>query len=80
MGRAVRESGIAREKVFVVTKLWNSDQGYASAIRACDQSLAKLKLDCIDLYLIHWPNRADASIPGARWWSCASRASAAQSA
>ncbi len=55
VGRAVRESGIAREKVFVVTKLWNSDQGYASAIRACDQSLAKLKLDYIDLYLIHWP-------------------------
>jgi diketogulonate reductase-like aldo/keto reductase len=55
VGRAVRESGIAREKVFVVTKLWNSDQGYASAIQACDQSLAKLKLDYIDLYLIHWP-------------------------
>ena len=55
VGRAVRDSGIAREEVFVVTKLWNSDQGYAPAIKACNDSLAKLKLDCIDLYLIHWP-------------------------
>jgi diketogulonate reductase-like aldo/keto reductase len=55
VGRAVRESGIPRDQIFVVTKLWNSDQGYASAIKACDASLAKLKLDCIDLYLIHWP-------------------------
>ena len=55
VGRAVRCSGIAREQVFVVTKLWNSDQGYASAIKACNQSLAKLKLEYVDLYLIHWP-------------------------
>jgi diketogulonate reductase-like aldo/keto reductase len=55
VGRAVRESGIPRGEVFVVTKLWNTDQGYASAIKACDASLAKLKLDAIDLYLIHWP-------------------------
>ena len=55
VGRAVRESGVPRSEVFVVTKLWNSDQGYASAIKACNASLAKLKLDYIDLYLIHWP-------------------------
>jgi diketogulonate reductase-like aldo/keto reductase len=55
VGRAVRQSGIAREEMFVVTKLWNSDQGYAPAIKACNASLAKLKLDYIDLYLIHWP-------------------------
>jgi len=55
VGRAVRESGIARDEVFVVTKLWNSDQGYASAIKACNESLAKLALEYIDLYLIHWP-------------------------
>jgi diketogulonate reductase-like aldo/keto reductase len=55
VGCAVRESGIARERLFVVTKLWNSDQGYASAIKACNESLAKLKLDYVDLYLIHWP-------------------------
>jgi diketogulonate reductase-like aldo/keto reductase len=57
VGRAVRESGIAREQVFIATKLWNSDQGYASAIKACEASLARLKLDYIDLYLIHWPER-----------------------
>ncbi|MCC7486777.1 MAG: aldo/keto reductase [Burkholderiales bacterium] len=55
VGRAVRESGLPRGDVFVVTKLWNSDHGYASAIRACEGSLAKLELDYIDLYLIHWP-------------------------
>jgi diketogulonate reductase-like aldo/keto reductase len=55
VGRAVRESGVPRSEVFVVTKLWNSDQGYASAIKACNASLAKLKLDYVDLYLIHWP-------------------------
>ena len=55
VGRAVRESGIPREQVFITTKLWNSDHGYASAIRACNASLARLKLDCVDLYLIHWP-------------------------
>ena len=55
VGRAVRESGIPRDQLFVVTKLWNSDQGYASAIEACSASLTKLKLDYVDLYLIHWP-------------------------
>lgn len=55
VGRAVRESGVPRDGVYVVTKLWNSDHGYASAIKACNASLAKLGLDYIDLYLIHWP-------------------------
>jgi len=62
VGRAVRESGLPREQVFVTTKLWNSDQGYASAIRAAEKSLRLLALDRIDLYLIHWPEprkRAD---------------------
>jgi diketogulonate reductase-like aldo/keto reductase len=51
----VREAGIARENIFVTTKLWTSDQGYESAKRAFDNSLAALGLDYIDLYLIHWP-------------------------
>jgi diketogulonate reductase-like aldo/keto reductase len=54
-GKAVNASGIAREELFVTTKLWNSDQGYDSALRAFDTSLDKLGLDYVDLYLIHWP-------------------------
>jgi diketogulonate reductase-like aldo/keto reductase len=62
VGRAVRESGIARSEIFVTTKLWNSDQGYKSALEAFDHSLARLGLDYVDLYLVHWPEpgkRAD---------------------
>ncbi|MGW5353319.1 aldo/keto reductase [Streptomyces sp. NPDC004031] len=60
-GRALAASGLPREELFVTTKLWNSDQGYDSALRAFDTSLAKLKLDHVDLYLIHWPQpRRDA--------------------
>jgi len=55
VGRAVGESGLPREQVFVTTKLWNSDQGHASAIKAGEKSLKLLGLDRIDLYLIHWP-------------------------
>jgi diketogulonate reductase-like aldo/keto reductase len=55
VGRGVRDSGLPREQVFVTTKLWNSDQGYDSALSACDTSLRKLGLGYIDLYLIHWP-------------------------
>jgi methylglyoxal/glyoxal reductase len=55
VGKAVRESGIPREQVFVTTKLWNSDHGYDSAIRAGEASLRSLNLGYIDLYLIHWP-------------------------
>ncbi|MGI5193627.1 aldo/keto reductase [Streptomyces sp. CA-288835] len=54
-GRALSSSGIAREDLFITTKLWNSDQGYDSTLRAFDTSLAKLGLDYVDLYLIHWP-------------------------
>ncbi|MET7537789.1 aldo/keto reductase [Streptomyces sp. NPDC058293] len=54
-GKAVAASGIAREKLFVTTKLWNADHGYDAALRAFDASLDKLGLDYLDLYLIHWP-------------------------
>ncbi|MDG4859795.1 aldo/keto reductase [Streptomyces sp. T-3] len=54
-GRAIADSGIAREDIFVTTKLWNADQGYDATLRAFDTSLAKLGLDHVDLYLIHWP-------------------------
>ncbi len=55
VGEAIRGSGIDRDEVFVTTKLWNSDQGFDSALAAFDASLAKLGLDYVDLYLIHWP-------------------------
>ena len=57
VGRAIRESGVARADIFVTSKLWNSEQGYDSTLRAFDQSMERLGLDVLDLYLIHWPVR-----------------------
>jgi 2,5-diketo-D-gluconate reductase A len=58
VGDAIAASGLRREEVFVTTKLWNNDQGYDSALAAFDASLEKLRLDQVDLYLIHWPTPA----------------------
>jgi methylglyoxal/glyoxal reductase len=55
VGRALRESGIRREDVFITTKVWNSHQGYDSTLYACEGSLGRLGLSYVDLYLIHWP-------------------------
>jgi diketogulonate reductase-like aldo/keto reductase len=55
VGRAVADCGVPREELFVTTKLWNDDQGYASAFRAFAASMERLGLDYVDLYLIHWP-------------------------
>ena len=55
VGSAIAACGIEREDLFITTKLWNDDQGYDAALRGFDASLAKLKLDFVDLYLIHWP-------------------------
>ncbi|MFB7336932.1 aldo/keto reductase [Streptomyces adustus] len=55
VGRALAASGLPRDELFVTTKLWNADQGYDATLRAFDASLAKLGLDHVDLYLIHWP-------------------------
>lgn len=65
VGTALHESGIRRDELFVTTKLWNSDQGYDSALRAFDASLKKLKVDFVDLYLIHWPT--DMSLIADSW-------------
>ncbi|CAL9608321.1 aldo/keto reductase [Streptomyces sp. enrichment culture] len=54
-GQAVKASGLPREDLFVTTKLWNTEQGYDSTLRAFDASLERLGLDYVDLYLIHWP-------------------------
>lgn len=55
VGKAIAESGVPREEVFVTTKLWNADQGYDSTLRVLDESLNKLQMDYLDLYLMHWP-------------------------
>ena len=55
VGRAIRDSGVARDDIFVTTKVWNADQGYDSTLRAFDASMRLLGLDLLDLYLIHWP-------------------------
>jgi 2,5-diketo-D-gluconate reductase A len=55
VGRAIRDSEVPREDVFLTTKLWNRDHGYDAALRAFDQSLERLGTDYVDLYLIHWP-------------------------
>lgn len=51
----LQEAGIAREDLFVTSKVWNADQGYDSTLEAYQTSLKKLDLDYLDLYLIHWP-------------------------
>lgn len=55
IGEAIVTANIPREQLFVTTKLWNSDQGYDATLKAFNASLERLKLDYIDLYLIHWP-------------------------
>ena len=55
VGAALAASGLAREDVFVTTKLWNSQQGHDSTLEAFDASLARLGFEYVDLYLIHWP-------------------------
>ena len=55
VGKAIKLSGINREDLFVTSKLWNTDQGYESTLKAFDKSIKNLDLDYLDLYLIHWP-------------------------
>ncbi|RYZ04237.1 MAG: aldo/keto reductase [Myxococcales bacterium] len=60
VGAAIAESDVPREQLFVTSKLWNKDHGYDAALRAFDATLARLKLEYLDLFLIHWP------VPGLR--------------
>lgn len=55
VGRAIKASGIPRDELFITTKVWNTDQGRDKTIAAMEASLARLDLDYVDLYLIHWP-------------------------
>ncbi len=66
VGKAIKDSGVKREEIFVTTKLWNGDQGYESTLKAFETSLKKLGLDYVDLYLIHWFKGYDNSLSSYR--------------
>lgn len=55
VGRAIRDSGLPREELFVTTKVWNSSQRSGHTLQAFEASLRKLQMDYVDLYLVHWP-------------------------
>nr|WP_026974569.1 aldo/keto reductase [Alicyclobacillus contaminans] len=55
VGKAIRDSGIRREDIFVTTKVWNTDQGFDNTLKAFEASRKRLGMDYVDLYLIHWP-------------------------
>jgi len=55
VGKAIRESGVPREDVFITTKVWNDSHGFENTLKAFEESREKLGVDYIDLYLIHWP-------------------------
>jgi 2,5-diketo-D-gluconate reductase A len=59
VGKALAESGLPRDEVFLTTKLNNSNHGHDAALRAMDESLAKLGVEYVDLFLIHWPRPKD---------------------
>ena len=56
VGQALRASGLPREAVFLTSKVWNTDRGYAPTKAAFQATLDRLGTDYLDLYLIHWPN------------------------
>ena len=55
VGKGIKQSEIAREELFLTGKVWNTDQGYESTLKAFETSLKKWQIDYLDLYLIHWP-------------------------
>ncbi|XP_028588490.2 glyoxal reductase-like isoform X1 [Podarcis muralis] len=59
--KAIKESGVKREDLWITTKLWHTDYGYENAKQACLESCKRLGVDYLDLYLVHWP---DTHIPG----------------
>lgn len=73
VGKGIKDSGIAREDLFVTSKLWNDNRGYDEAKKAFQETLERLQMDYLDLYLIHWPANqkqfgTDASKINAETW------------
>lgn len=67
VGRAIKDSGIKREDLFITSKLWNTDQGYETTKFALNNSLDRLGLEYLDLYLIHWPKGYEKA--RGTWWA-----------
>jgi diketogulonate reductase-like aldo/keto reductase len=57
VGQAIRECGVPREELFITSKVWNTEQGYDTTLKAFEDSLNRLGLEYLDLYLIHWPGK-----------------------
>ncbi|MGN7394211.1 aldo/keto reductase [Bacillus sp. RJGP41] len=57
VGQAIRECGVPREELFITSKVWNTEQGYDKTLKAFEDSLNRLGLEYLDLYLIHWPGK-----------------------
>lgn len=55
VGKAIRDSGVPREEIFLTTKVWNDDMRTGRTLQAFNESLARLEMDYVDLYLVHWP-------------------------
>ncbi|MDO4535568.1 MAG: aldo/keto reductase, partial [Clostridium perfringens] len=55
VGQGIKESNIPREELFITSKVWNTERGYESTLKAFEKTIADLQLDYLDLYLIHWP-------------------------
>lgn len=72
VGKAIQECGLPREELFITSKLWNDQQGYDTTLAAFEKTMDLLKLDYLDLYLIHWPitkyNRPDWKTANRETW------------
>ncbi len=55
IGQGIRESNIPRDNIFITTKVWDSEQGYSTTLKAFENSIKRLNVEYLDLYLIHWP-------------------------
>ncbi len=67
IGKAIRESNIPREEIFITSKVWKDSMGYDNTIKSFNNTLNKLKLDYIDLFLIHWPKNNDKNLNIETW-------------